>query len=147
MQQELLKAAKAFYEEAAIAASALGVSIDLYAVSPLHCGLDALEPLAGSTGGSLHLYASIDRAALPQVTAKMPTYPQSMLAKCDRANSPGNQHLSHQPHTAHLARLHSSSCRKRQETWQPLHFDSHVTPISLRLRCGCFAPLLSHIGE
>lgn len=60
-------AARAFYEEAATAAAALGVSVDIYAVSSASCGLDSLEPLASRSGGVMYLYPHVDAAALPQV--------------------------------------------------------------------------------
>ncbi len=59
--------ARAFYEEAATAAAALGVSVDVYAVSAGGCGLDALEPLASRSGGVMYLYPHVGAAALPQV--------------------------------------------------------------------------------
>ncbi|KXZ54187.1 hypothetical protein GPECTOR_5g282 [Gonium pectorale] len=55
-----------FYEQAAAAAASLGVSCDLFAVSPSGLGLRWLAPLAGSTGGSLYLYPSVDESAMPQ---------------------------------------------------------------------------------
>mmetsp|Transcript_35145 Transcript_35145/g.91272 ORF Transcript_35145/g.91272 Transcript_35145/m.91272 type:complete len:638 (-) Transcript_35145:739-2652(-) len=56
----------AFYEEAASAAAALGVAVDLYIVATEVVGLDCLEPLASSSGGHVCWYLSVDDAALPQ---------------------------------------------------------------------------------
>jgi hypothetical protein len=61
------KAARSFYEEAAAAAAALGVAVDLFAASSDGCGLDLLEPLAGRSGGIMYLYQHLEAAALPQV--------------------------------------------------------------------------------
>lgn len=61
------KSARAFYEEAATAAAALGVSVDVYAVSAGGCCLDAMEPLASRSGGVMYLYPHVEAAALPQV--------------------------------------------------------------------------------
>mmetsp|Transcript_12575 Transcript_12575/g.35332 ORF Transcript_12575/g.35332 Transcript_12575/m.35332 type:complete len:804 (+) Transcript_12575:541-2952(+) len=55
-----------FYEEAAAAAAALGVAVDLYAVSSQVTGLQYLEPLASSSGGHLCWYPEVDGSALPQ---------------------------------------------------------------------------------
>lgn len=59
-------AATAFYGEAGAAAAALGVVVDIYAVSPTFVGLEALAPLALGSGGAVALYPSPDDAALPQ---------------------------------------------------------------------------------
>lgn len=59
--------AREFYEEAAAAAAAMAVCIDLYVVSEAGCGLSAIEPLTVSTGGLLFLYPTPQQAALPQV--------------------------------------------------------------------------------
>ncbi|KAL6760798.1 hypothetical protein V8C86DRAFT_2548426 [Haematococcus lacustris] len=56
----------AFYEQAAVAAAALGVCCDLYALSSTAVGLAVLEPLCNSTGGALYLYAGAEDCALPQ---------------------------------------------------------------------------------
>ena len=66
-QAEPNPAAKQFYEEAAAAAAALGVCIDVYAASEEGMGLAFVEPLCSLTGGALLLYPSVDSAALPQV--------------------------------------------------------------------------------
>eukprot|EP00193_Tetraselmis_chui_P003922 CAMPEP_0177762252 /NCGR_PEP_ID=MMETSP0491_2-20121128/6244_1 /TAXON_ID=63592 /ORGANISM="Tetraselmis chuii, Strain PLY429" /LENGTH=846 /DNA_ID=CAMNT_0019278291 /DNA_START=238 /DNA_END=2778 /DNA_ORIENTATION=+ len=55
-----------FYEEAAAAAAALGISIDLYVISSEVVGLECLSPLASSSGGHLCWYPGIEDAALPQ---------------------------------------------------------------------------------
>jgi hypothetical protein len=68
LQSQPDESAVAFYEEAAVAATAVGVAVDIYAVSPLACGLDMLGCLAGSSGGSMYLYPSLEQAALPQVS-------------------------------------------------------------------------------
>ena len=61
------KSAKAFYEEAAIAAASLGVCVEVYVASPSSCSLELMEPLASNSGGILHLYPTLEQAALPQV--------------------------------------------------------------------------------
>ena len=67
-QYELDESAKRFYEEAAVAAASLGVSVDVYVASSESCGLDLIEPLAGSSGGALLFYPTLEQAALPQVS-------------------------------------------------------------------------------
>ena len=67
MQEELDSSARAFYEEAAVGATAVGACIDLFVVSPVSCGLDQMEALTGSTGGVLYLYPHLETASLPQV--------------------------------------------------------------------------------
>ncbi len=59
--------AREFYEEAAAAAAALAVCIDVFVVSAVGCGLSAIEPLAAATGGAMFLYPNLEQAALPQV--------------------------------------------------------------------------------
>ncbi|DBB07884.1 TPA: hypothetical protein ACH3X3_009279 [Trebouxia sp. C0006] len=66
VQAEPDPAAKQFYEEAASAAAALGVCIDVYAASEEGLGLAYLDPLPSITGGAVFLYPSLDEAALPQ---------------------------------------------------------------------------------
>ena len=66
VQVEAEPAARAFYEEAAAAAAALGVCIDLYAASEEGMGLAFLEPLGSITGGATYLYPALDEATLPQ---------------------------------------------------------------------------------
>lgn len=58
---------KSFYEEAATAAAALGVCVDVYAVAPGPVGLFCIEALATGSGGATYLYNSYEEAALPQV--------------------------------------------------------------------------------
>ena len=58
--------ARSFYEEAAVGATAVGACIDLYVISPFRCGLDVLQPLAGTTGGIMYLYPQLEAASLPQ---------------------------------------------------------------------------------
>lgn len=61
--------ARAFYEEAAVGATAVGACIDLYVLSPFKCSLNALQPLAGNTGGIMYLYPELEAASLPQVSS------------------------------------------------------------------------------
>lgn len=65
-QVEADPAARHFYEGAATAAAALGVSIDLYAASEEGVGLTYLEPLSSTTGGVTYLYPALAEANLPQ---------------------------------------------------------------------------------
>lgn len=58
--------ARAFYEQAAVAAASMGVVVDVFAAARGFVGLTTLEPLANSTGGVLHLYPSAEEATLPQ---------------------------------------------------------------------------------
>lgn len=67
-QVEANPRARVFYEEAAAAAAALGVSVSLYAACEDGMGLTYLEPLSSITGGALHLYPAVDEANLPQVS-------------------------------------------------------------------------------
>lgn len=67
LQVEAEPAARAFYEEAAAAAAALGICVDLYAASEEGVGLTFLEPLGSITGGATYLYPALDEATLPQV--------------------------------------------------------------------------------
>ncbi|KAG7672316.1 hypothetical protein Ndes2526B_g06689 [Nannochloris sp. 'desiccata'] len=57
-----------FYSEAGAAAAALGVIVDLYAVSASFVGLEALRGVAVGSGGSLALYPPpiVEECALPQ---------------------------------------------------------------------------------
>jgi len=57
-----------FYSEAGAAAAALGVVVDLYAVSASFVGLEALRAVAVGSGGSLALYPppAVEECALPQ---------------------------------------------------------------------------------
>ena len=64
--------AREFYEEAAAAAAALAVCIDVFVVSAVGCGLSAIEPLAAATGGAMFLYPTLEQAALPQVAPPPP---------------------------------------------------------------------------
>lgn len=70
MQAEPNPAAQQFYEEAATAAAALGVCIDVFAASNDGVGLAYLEPLSSISGGAMFLYPSLEDAALPQVHAR-----------------------------------------------------------------------------
>ncbi|KAK9823450.1 hypothetical protein WJX72_002854 [[Myrmecia] bisecta] len=65
-QEELDPEAQSFYEEAAAAASLLGVCVDVYAASAEAVGLQFIAPLASSSGGAVYLYPALDQAALPQ---------------------------------------------------------------------------------
>ncbi|CAG9461729.1 unnamed protein product [Pedinophyceae sp. YPF-701] len=59
---------RAFYQDAAIAAAALGVCVDLFVTPPTQAdlGLEALEPLTSNSGGCLLLYPPpIEVATLP----------------------------------------------------------------------------------
>ena len=58
--------AKAFYEQAAVAAASMGIVVDVYAAARGYVGLQTLEPLVNSTGGALYLYPSAEEATLPQ---------------------------------------------------------------------------------
>jgi hypothetical protein len=58
--------AKAFYEQAAVAAASMGVVVDVFAAARGYVGLQTLEPLVINTGGALHLYPSAEEATLPQ---------------------------------------------------------------------------------
>eukprot|EP00884_Botryococcus_braunii_P002587 jgi/Botrbrau1/12329/Bobra.4_3s0002.2 len=58
--------AASFYELAASAATALGVCVDVYAVSEETCGLDVIMPLIRLSGGDVCLYPVPSQAALPQ---------------------------------------------------------------------------------
>lgn len=62
--------ARAFYEQAAVAAASLGVTIDLYATAGSggngYLGLNVMEPLCNSSGGSMYLYPSVEESTLPQ---------------------------------------------------------------------------------
>ena len=58
--------AKAFYEQAAVAAASLSVNIDLYAAANGFIGLQTLEALPNGTGGAMYLYPSVEEATLPQ---------------------------------------------------------------------------------
>lgn len=60
-----------FYEEAGVAAAALGVCVDVYAVCPAFVGLDLLHPLAARSGGMVRLYPSTEDAPLPQVGVRV----------------------------------------------------------------------------
>lgn len=86
--------AREFYEEAAAAAAALAVCIDVFVVSAVGCGLSAIEPLAAATGGAMFLYPNLEQAALPQV-GPPPTLP--LLQK----------------NTPTLACTHCSNCSRR----------------------------------
>ncbi|DBA67299.1 TPA: hypothetical protein ACH3X2_001602 [Trebouxia sp. C0005] len=66
VQAEPDPSARQFYEEAASAAAALGVCIDVYAASDEGLGLTFMQPLTSITGGAVFLYPSLDEAALPQ---------------------------------------------------------------------------------
>lgn len=66
-QAEPNPAAKHFYEEAAAAAAALGVCVDVYAASEEGLGLAYIQPLSRVSGGVMLLYPSLADAALPQV--------------------------------------------------------------------------------
>ena len=59
--------ASAFYEEAGEAAAALGLTVDIFAMSPRTCGLNAIEALASGSGGCIRLYPSPQHATMPQV--------------------------------------------------------------------------------
>ena len=59
--------ASAFYEEAGEAAAALGLTVDIFAMSPRTCGLNAIQALASGSGGCIRLYQSPQHAAMPQV--------------------------------------------------------------------------------
>ncbi|KAL3139738.1 hypothetical protein ABBQ38_004043 [Trebouxia sp. C0009 RCD-2024] len=65
-QAEPNPAAKHFYEEAAAAAAALGVCVDVYAASEEGLGLAYIQPLSSVSGGAMLLYFSLTEAALPQ---------------------------------------------------------------------------------
>ena len=60
--------ASAFYEEAGEAAAALGLTVDIFALSPCTCGLNVIEALASGSGGCIRLYPSPQHAAMPQDT-------------------------------------------------------------------------------
>jgi len=82
-----------FYEDSAVAATAVGVAVDIYAVSPLACGLDMLGCLASSSGGSMYLYPSLEQAALPQVTSpatRNEAFPGGSFPARDRKCLPGS---------------------------------------------------------
>jgi hypothetical protein len=57
---------RAFYDQAAVAAAAMGVVVDVFACARSFVGLQALEPLVHSTGGALVLYPSAQEATLAQ---------------------------------------------------------------------------------
>lgn len=78
MQFQRIDGARGFYEEAAAAAATLRVCVDIFAVSAGYCGLDVVEPLAGSSGGCMFLYPSPEKAGLPQVSAQMSWIPWSI---------------------------------------------------------------------
>lgn len=59
--------ASGFFEEAGVAAAALGVCCDVYALCPHFVGLELVQPLAGRSGGVVRLYHTLDDAPLPQV--------------------------------------------------------------------------------
>ena len=67
VQWVLNSGASAFYEEAGEAAAALGLTVDVFAISPRTCGLNAIQALASGSGGCIRLYQSLQHAAMPQV--------------------------------------------------------------------------------
>ena len=69
VQWMLNSGASAFYEEAGEAAEALGLTVDIFAMSPRTCGLNAIQALATGSGGCIRLYQSLQHAAMPQVHA------------------------------------------------------------------------------
>ncbi|CAD7704802.1 unnamed protein product [Ostreobium quekettii] len=58
--------ASAFYEEASLVATSLGVSIDVFVISKAPVGLDVLSTIANNTGGGVWLYPSVQDAMLTQ---------------------------------------------------------------------------------
>jgi Sec23/Sec24 trunk domain len=68
LQVALNMDSREFYEEAATAAAALGVCIDIYAITPRALGLHCIDPLALNSGGAVYLYPSSEEAALPQAS-------------------------------------------------------------------------------
>lgn len=67
MQTEVNARSHAFYEDAAAAAGALNISIDIWAAAEEYCGLACMQALCHGSGGSLFLYPCSENAAMPQV--------------------------------------------------------------------------------
>lgn len=78
----------AFYEEAAAAAAALSVAMDLYAISREVMGLEVLEPLASNSGGQLCWYPDVEDSALPQDVYCRLAAPQARSCRLRLRTSP-----------------------------------------------------------
>lgn len=62
-----LALATSFYNQAALVAASIGVTIDLFGVSDERLGLEILAALAEYTGGGIWHYTSVKDAMLTQV--------------------------------------------------------------------------------
>lgn len=76
--------ASAFYEEASLVATSLGVSIDMFVISKAPVGLDVLSTIANNTGGGVWLYPSVQDAMLTQVCVTEQTSSQMQKSFEDR---------------------------------------------------------------